>query len=174
MHHAGKRVRLALLGCCLSAMVACADSERAASEAPSTPTVAGATAGWHVHMKPGRPPAPLTIPEPAAAPRTAPAATAPGAEQWDLTVEADPDIGRAPLIVQFTAVLDVEGGESPTFLWDFGDGEHGSGNPVRHAYQAAGEYTAAVRVIANDGRAAEGDVIVQVDAPAADSPPDRS
>ncbi len=168
MQHARKWIRAALLGCCLAVVAACEDSVPTGADLRRAGTPAGLAAGWHSEMQPTRPAAPPTAPTPPAASGAAPPPAAADAEQWDLAIEADPDIGRAPLSVQFTAILDVERLQPVSFLWDFGDGEHGSGNPVRHTYRAAGAYTAAVQVVAGDERSVTGDVIVQVDDPVAD------
>lgn len=168
MQQAGQGIRVALLGCYLSAVAACVDSGPAgdASRQPGTP--AGLRAGWHSPTEPVRPPAPPTAPGPTAPSDAADAMAAAAAEEWDLAIQADPDVGRAPLTVEFTAILDVERVQPTRMLWDFGDGERAEGTAVRHVYRAAGEYTAMLRVVASDGRSAVRDVILQVDDAEAD------
>jgi PKD repeat protein len=57
----------------------------------------------------------------------------------DVTVQATPTSGPAPLTVTFTA-----SGESLAYHWQFGDGTEADGPSVQHTYTAAGRYTAVV------------------------------
>ena len=98
----------------------------------------------------------------------APAVDAPPAEPAQpVTVEADavPDIGRAPLRVQFEARVDA-GGDGYTCDWEFGDGYTAVGNAVEHEFTAPGSFMAQVRVTTNTGATGSYEVGVEVDAPA--------
>jgi hypothetical protein len=91
------------------------------------------------------------------------AQTTPTDEGLDFEIDADPDIGRAPLTVQFAAAS-ADGLPAPlSYFWEFGDGTSGEGNPVIHTYTAAGEYTATLTMADGAGRSATRDVPVQVD-----------
>jgi PKD repeat protein len=82
---------------------------------------------------------------------------------FDLEIDADPDIGKAPLTVQFAAVIEVDLPEPLTYHWDFGDGGQDGSNPTRHTYLQAGEYTAMLTAVSGDGRVGTRDVVIQVD-----------
>jgi PKD repeat protein len=84
---------------------------------------------------------------------------------FDLDIEADPDIGNAPLTVRFAAVLDVDLPGPLQYQWNFGDGGQGVNSPTAHTYAAPGEYTATLTVTNGRGQSATRDVTVQVDAP---------
>jgi PKD repeat protein len=66
-----------------------------------------------------------------------------GGSPPEVTVDATPLQGEAPLEVTFTATTDAD---DVSFLWDFGDGTISSDNPVRHTYRTPGSYTASVTV----------------------------
>ena len=72
------------------------------------------------------------------------AAPAGGAARSQLTIQATPSAGAAPLTVTFTA------GGASSAQWDFGDGASADGVTVAHAY-AAGRWTATATAKANDG-----------------------
>lgn len=60
--------------------------------------------------------------------------------------EAEPEEGKAPLAVQFTA--DIDGGKPPLkYTWKFGDGSPDSNeaNP-KHTYDKPGSYRADLEV----------------------------
>ncbi|MFQ5664998.1 MAG: PKD domain-containing protein [Candidatus Binatia bacterium] len=86
-------------------------------------------------------------------------------EGFDLAIDADPDIGHAPLTVGFSAVLDED--EAPPFYyqWDFGDGAHDVTNPTTHTYRLPGEYRATLTVTNGQGQSARQDVGILVDPP---------
>ncbi len=84
-------------------------------------------------------------------------------EGFDLTLEADPDIGKPPLAVHFSAVLDEDLPGPFYFQWDFGDGAHDTSNPTTHTYRLAGQYTATCVVTNSQGQTAHEDVEIQVD-----------
>lgn len=85
-------------------------------------------------------------------------------EGFEFSVDAAPDVGPAPLKVQFVAVLDDEEIPGPfRFLWEFGDGARDVSNPTSHTYRQAGEYTALLTVTNGLGQWAQRDVMIQVD-----------
>ncbi|WP_298543892.1 glycoside hydrolase family 48 protein [uncultured Aquimarina sp.] len=60
---------------------------------------------------------------------------------------ATPTTGIAPVTVSFDASASSdENGDSLTYVWDFGDGETGSGVTITHEYTAIGEYDAKLTV----------------------------
>lgn len=86
-------------------------------------------------------------------------------EGFDVSIDADPDVGKPPLTVHFSAVLDDEDEPGPfSYQWDFGDGAHDTVNPATHTYQQAGQYTAACVVANSQGQTGHQDVEIQVDA----------
>ncbi|MFI5397988.1 MAG: PKD domain-containing protein [Candidatus Binatia bacterium] len=85
-------------------------------------------------------------------------------EGFDVEIDADPDIGTAPLTVQFSAVVDEEVPGPVTFQWDFGDSARDVHNPTNHTYPVPGEYTASVVVTNGLGQMARRNVEIQVDA----------
>lgn len=64
------------------------------------------------------------------------------------------------------------------YLWDFGDGEEGTGPTVSHAYSQAGTYTVTLTVTDNAGASASDSLTVTVEEPneppVADAGPDQS
>ena len=78
-----------------------------------------------------------------------------------ITVQALPTTGVAPLAVTFTA--SASGGQAPyTYAWAFGDGASGSGATATHTYAAPGSYGATVT--ATDGAAKTATTTVYVTA----------
>ena len=68
--------------------------------------------------------------------------------QVSLTITANPTTGQTGLPVTFTAV--PAGGtmtqqQGLIYVWFFGDGQTGTGNPVQHTYQTAATYTVVVQ-----------------------------
>lgn len=63
----------------------------------------------------------------------------------------------APFTTSFTATATLNGPAPGTYLWDFGDGNTGSGATVSHTYALAGTYNVTVRVL----NAANCDISVQ-------------
>jgi len=86
-------------------------------------------------------------------------------EGFDVSIDADPDVGKPPLTVHFSAVLDDEEQPGPfSYQWDFGDGGHDVANPTTHTYQQAGQYTATCVVTNPQGQTGHEEVEIQVDA----------
>jgi PKD repeat protein len=84
-------------------------------------------------------------------------------EGFDLDVDAAPDIGTAPLSVEFSAMLDEDLPPPVSFRWDFGDGAQDFGNPAHHTYREPGQYTASVLVTNGRGQIARRELGIQVD-----------
>jgi len=84
-------------------------------------------------------------------------------EGFDLDINADPDIGTAPLSVEFTATLDDDVPQPVSFQWDFGDGSRDFSNPAHHTYREPGQYTASVLVTNSLGQIARRELEIQVD-----------
>lgn len=84
-------------------------------------------------------------------------------EGFDVSLDADPDIGKPPLTVHFSAVLDDELPGPFYYQWDFGDGGHDVTNPTTHTYRLAGGYTATCVVTNSQGQTAHEEVDIQVD-----------
>lgn len=85
-------------------------------------------------------------------------------EGFDVSIDADPDIGKPPLTVHFSAVLDDDLPGPFYYQWDFGDGGRDVANPTTHTYRVAGEYTATVVVTNSQGQSGRQEVDIQVDA----------
>ena len=98
---------------------------------------------------------------PADARRQAP--TVPPKDAIEVEIDADPDIGRAPLTVQFSAVLGRQAAGPFSYQWDFGDGSQDTSNAVSHTYTEPGAYTATLTVTSEDGQSGTRDVVIQVD-----------
>jgi len=82
---------------------------------------------------------------------------------FDLDIEADPDIGPAPLTVRFGAVLDEDLPGPLRFQWSFGDGGRDVSAATTHTYRLPGAYTAALTVTNPQGQKATREVEIQVD-----------
>jgi PKD repeat protein len=63
----------------------------------------------------------------------------------------DPPAPFAGDVVTFNGT--VQGSEPLAYAWDFGDGNTGSGNPVQHAFAAAGNYAVSMTATNNCGTA---------------------
>jgi chitodextrinase len=85
-------------------------------------------------------------------------------EGFDVSIDADPDIGKVPLTVQFSAVVDDDQPGPFSYQWDFGDGGRDVTNPTTHTYQLPGEYTAICVVTNSQGQIGREEVGIQVDA----------
>jgi chitodextrinase len=84
-------------------------------------------------------------------------------EGFDLDINADPDIGTAPLSVEFTAMLDDDLPQPVSFQWDFGDGGRDFNNSAHHTYRQPGQYTATLLVTNGLGQVARRELEIQVD-----------
>jgi len=84
-------------------------------------------------------------------------------EGFDLDISADPDVGTAPLSVEFTAMLDDDLPGPVSFQWDFGDGSRDFENPAHHTYRQPGQYTATLLVTNGLGQVARRELEIQVD-----------
>ena len=118
-----------------------------------------------------QPVAPTSAPTPEAIaePTGDAAATVPPTSAIELEIDADPDIGRAPLTVQFSAVIAREPAAPWSYQWDFGDGSQDTSNPTSHTYGEPGEYTATLTVTDDTGQSRTHDVVIQVDPPEGDA-----
>lgn len=94
-------------------------------------------------------------------------------EQFTITVgapssvvaTATPSAGTAPLTVGFAGGAD---GEAPSYAWDFGDGETGTGTSPKHVYDEPGTYTATLTATDGDEELGSDTVAITV----ADALPD--
>ncbi|MBI3785840.1 MAG: PKD domain-containing protein [Deltaproteobacteria bacterium] len=86
-------------------------------------------------------------------------------QAFDLDIQADPDVGSAPLHVQFDAVIDEDLPGPLSFQWDFGDGSRDMQRETNHTYRNAGEYVAVLTVTNPQGQWAQRDIHIQVDPP---------
>jgi PKD repeat protein len=82
---------------------------------------------------------------------------------FDLEIEADPDVGPAPLTTRFSAVIDEDEPGPFYYSWDFGDGGRDASNPTAHTYRVAGTYTATLTATNAQGQQSTRDVEIQVD-----------
>ena len=77
--------------------------------------------------------------------------------------EATPTIGYAPLIIAFDASASHDlDGTIVSYVWDFGDGNTGSGITPSHTYQDAGAYTVTLSVTDDAGDSVQFSQLVQV------------
>ena len=72
------------------------------------------------------------------------------------------DNPKTPLTVAFT---DASTGDVDSWLWDFGDGNTGSGPTPSHAYAAGGTYNVALTVTDDDGTSATDFSTAAIDSP---------
>jgi hypothetical protein len=124
---------------------------------------------------------PAPAPRPTAVPATATPAGAAAAvtpavaptERVIITFgDGEPDVGPAPLTVEFSVSDPFFKLEEPEFHWDFGDGTPPSNkrNPT-HVYERPGRYTASLTV--KDKGAVDDDTVdIQVEEPATGAPAD--
>lgn len=140
--HRSRFVSLALL---LAAAAGCSRSSEPEPAVP-TPTVAASAQ------------------QPAAKPAEQPA------EQKILIafIEAEPEVGPAPLRVKFSVYDPYQRLERPTYRWNFGDGSPESSERFpEHVYAKPGDYEVTL-VVEEDGATDEDSVEIQVEAPDAD------
>jgi len=86
----------------------------------------------------------------------------------EIDIEAVPDIGRAPLAVQFRLVRNDPSEPLRAVRWDFGDGHQSSGEATSHLFTEPGTFLVVVEVERENGAQLRRDVYVQVD-PRADA-----
>ncbi|SJN59190.1 Exoglucanase A precursor [Vibrio ruber DSM 16370] len=89
----------------------------------------------------------------------------------DAVADATPVSGIAPLEVSFSASGSTDAdGDELTYVWDFGDGETGTGKDVLHTYTEPGEYTAKLTV--SDGTGVDtANVVINVTTESGNTPP---
>ncbi len=73
----------------------------------------------------------------------------------DFTVSAGSNNGVAPLTATFDASSSQGDNEIDAYVWDFGDGEVGSGQVVTHTYESAGSYSVKLTITDTTGATAE-------------------
>jgi PKD repeat protein len=86
-------------------------------------------------------------------------------EAFDVDIEADPDIGPAPLTTRFNAVVPEDLEPELTCSWDFGDGTSGSGRTTEHTYREPGTYSVKLAVTHSNQQRGTREIEVQVDPP---------
>lgn len=69
-------------------------------------------------------------------------------EALDVSIDADPMTGQAPIGIDLTAVASGGTGPYRSYTWDFGDGGTGSGETVNHVFTKDGTYK--VEVVVRD------------------------
>lgn len=78
---------------------------------------------------------------------------------------ATPASGYAPLVVSFDGSGSTDDVEITSYIWDFGDGNTGSGMTATHTYTTTGTFTALLTVTDNVAVTTTSDpIIIQVDA----------
>jgi PKD repeat protein len=87
-------------------------------------------------------------------------------EGFDIDIEADPDIGPAPLKTKLSAVVpdDMEN-DVAAYEWTFGDGGSTRGKSAEHVYRTAGTYTLKLTVTHTNGQQGSKEIEIQVDEP---------
>lgn len=81
-------------------------------------------------------------------------------------ISADKTSGTAPLAINFSALASTDPeGSALTYHWDFGDGATATGPTTGKIYQAAGNYTASVRVTDAGGLSSSASISINVSAP---------
>lgn len=79
------------------------------------------------------------------------------------SIDVDRTSGTVPLPVSFDASGSVDVlGSIVSFLWDFGDGDIGSGALINHTFATSGSYIVTLSVEDNDGAVAETTVTINV------------
>ena len=80
-----------------------------------------------------------------------------------VVLKADPLMGPAPLLVNFSARGAVDGdGSISSYQWDFGDGSRGTGVSTSHSYGSTGDYQATLVVTDNEGAKVPVQVMIRV------------
>ena len=88
----------------------------------------------------------------------------------------DQAAGTIPLTVNFDASASSDpDGSITSYVWNFGDGNSGSGVTVSHTYNSAGTYTARLTVTDDDGSTDTATRTIQVSSPSiTNTPPNAS
>lgn len=82
---------------------------------------------------------------------------------FDLAIDADPDIGMAPLTVRLSAVFNDNLPGPFSYQWDFGDGGQDIRNPAVHTFESPGEFVVSLLVTDARGHSGQADIHIQVD-----------
>ncbi|MBU0929792.1 MAG: PKD domain-containing protein, partial [Nanoarchaeota archaeon] len=77
-----------------------------------------------------------------------------------LTIDADPLNGTAPLKVEFSS--DVSGNSPFTYYWDFDDGSHSTQSDPTHIFNKSGTYNVELEVTDNLGNTITKGIIIKV------------
>jgi PKD repeat protein len=88
------------------------------------------------------------------------AANIPAITAATVTIASNPASGSAPLSVNFTAY--VSGVSSPSYNWNFGDGQTSTEALPSHIYQTSGNYTAKLTVTDSSGATASASSLISV------------
>jgi len=90
------------------------------------------------------------------------AANLPVLASAEVSVQASPSSGLAPLGVAFTPKVTLSTGFIQSYKWDFGDGQTSTEQQPSHLYQNPGNYTAKLTVTDSDGTAASASTVLSV------------
>jgi hypothetical protein len=78
-------------------------------------------------------------------------------------ITASPSTGSAPLLVSFNGSASTDAdGTIASYVWNFGDGQQGSGATVTHSYAQPGNYTATLTVTDSGGASASSTAAISV------------
>src|SRR5262249_53934710 len=79
-----------------------------------------------------------------------------------VSMSASPQVGTAPVTVNFNSSASSPNGSIVANNWDFGDGQTGTGAAVTHTYTAAGNFTARVTVTDSAGMTASASTAITI------------
>jgi PKD repeat protein/DNA-binding MarR family transcriptional regulator len=88
-----------------------------------------------------------------------------------VAIAASPTVGTTPLTVNFTADPTGGTGTYVAYLWNFGNGQVGSGLSFRETFAAAGLYNVTLRVTDSLNHTAVGTTAIRVNPPGGGHPP---